>query len=254
MKRFLIGALCASWVVLGGCAGDSNLRGTPQPERASDINLDLAIEALRKGNLAQAKEKLERSLDQNSRNARAHATAGLLYERLADPDKADTHYSRAVALDPENSEYKNNYATYLCRRSRFDRGVRLALQAAQNPLYKTPEVALLNAGNCARNGGNAKEAEAHYRKALEVRPRFSEALLQMAMLTFEQQNYISARAFFERYMEVGRTTPETLWLGLRIERSLGNSAMAQHYARRLKSEYPNASETKELIESERNAG
>jgi len=62
------------------------------------------------------------------------------------------------------------------------------------------------------------------------------------------------RAFLERYMEVGRTNPETLWLGVRIERGLGNNAQAQHYAQRLKSEYPSAAQTKELLESERNPG
>ena len=43
-------------------------------------------------------------------------------------------------------------------------------------------------------------------------------------------------------------------LGVRIERGLGNKAQAQHYAQRLKTEYPQAAQTKELLESERNPG
>jgi len=53
---------------------------------------------------------------------------------------------------------------------------------------------------------------------------------------------------------VGRTSPASLWLGVRIERGLGNQAQAQHYAQRLKAEYPAAVQTKELLESERNPG
>ena len=87
-----------------------------------------------------------------------------------------------------------------------------------------------------------------------MRPRFGEALLQMADLEYQQTEYMSARAFLQRYMEVGRTSPATLWLGVRIERGLGNKAQAQHYAQRLKSEYPSAAQTKELLESERNPG
>jgi type IV pilus assembly protein PilF len=115
-------------------------------------------------------------------------------------------------------------------------------------------VAFLNAGNCALSGGNMKVAEEDFRHALAVRPKFSEALFQMADIEYRQTEYMSARAFLERYNEVGRTNPATLWLGVRIERGLGNKAQAQHYAQRLKSEYPSAAQTKELLESERNPG
>jgi type IV pilus assembly protein PilF len=244
---------CAS-LVLAACVSNESGRSKPQPERAAEINRELGIDYLRKGNLAGAKEKIERSLEQDSRNASTHSIAGMLYDQLGDEKKADSHYERAVSLDPQNADIRNNYAVFLCQRNKFARGEKQALEAAANPLYKTPEVALLNAGNCSRNAGDLKRAEEHYRRALQLRPRFAEALLQMADMEFQQAQYISARAFLQRYMEVGRTTPATLWLGHRIERSLGNTAEAQHYARRLKSEYPNAAQTKELLESERNPG
>lgn len=252
MRRITIILLATIAVGFAGCAANSESRGNP--ERASDINLDLAVDYLRKGNLAQAKEKLDRSLEQNPRNAGAHSIAGMLYTRLKDMDKADSHYQRAVSLAPDNAEYKNNYAVFLCQQNRFERGEKLALQAATNLLYKTRELAYLNAGTCARSRGDAASAEKHFREALKVRPRFGEALYQLAEIEFEQKNYLSARGFLERYMEVGRTTPATLWLGVRIERGLGNSAVAQHYANRLRAEYPNSNQAKELVDAERNPG
>ena len=251
--RCLVG-VCLAALALGGCTTSTSGGFKSEPERASQINLDLAVDYLRRGNLAAAKEKLDRALEQDSRNAAAHSIAGLLYERLGESNKADDHYQRAISLDPENAEYKNNYAVYLCQKNRFERGEKLALQAAANPLYKTREMAYLNAGTCARNGGDLVAAEKHFRQAIAVRPRFDEALLQLAELEYDQKNYMSARAFLERYMEVGRTTPASLWLGVRVERGLGNAAIAQHYAQRLKREYPNANQTKELVELERNPG
>jgi type IV pilus assembly protein PilF len=247
-------AAFASVCLLAACASNEPSFGTPQPERAAEINLDIGIDYLRKGNLAQAKEKIERSLEQDGRNARAHSVAAMLYDRLGDERKAEHHFERAIALDAENPEIRNNYAVYLCQKGKFARGEKAALEAAENRLYKTPEVALLNAGNCARASGDVKKAEEHYRRALQVRPRFAEALFQMAEMQFQQTQYISARAFLQRYMEVGRTSAATLWLGFRIEQSLGNGLEAQHYARRLKTEYPNAAQTKELLESERKPG
>ena len=255
MKRaatIVLGSLVAS-IFLGGCATSDNVT-TPKPERAAEINLELGVEHLRKGNLQQAKDKIDRALEQNPRYGRAHMVAGMLYNRLNDQGKADSHYQRAVSLEPKNPDFKNNYAVYLCQQKKYERGQKLALEAAADPLYTTPEVAYMNAGNCALSAGDMKGAEEHFRQALAKKPRFPEVLFQMADLEYRQTEYMSARAFLQRYLEVGRTNPATLWLGVRIERGLGNKEQAQHYAQRLKSEYPSAAQTKELLESERNPG
>lgn len=254
MKPTIIICLAALTISLAGCASSSGRSSGADLARASEINLNLAVEQLRKGNLALAKEKLDRALEQNPRNAAAHSTAGVLYERLGETNKADSHYQRAIALDPKNSEYKNNYAAYLCKRGAYERGEKLALQAAKDLLYRTREAAFFNAGTCARSRGDLTRAGALFRAALEVRPRFAAALLELAEIEYEQQNYLSARGFLERYMEVGRATPASLWLGVQIERALGNTAVEQHYANRLKTEYPYSNQARQLIESERNPG
>ena len=251
----VVSVLAVSLAGLAGCASSAKKPITkPEPERAAEINLEIGIDYLRKDNLKQAKEKIDRALDQNPRNAKVQMTAGMLYDRLGEDAKADGHFARAVALDPKNPDMLNNYGAYLCQKGRFERGEKLALDAAVNPLYSTPEAAYLNAANCARGAGDLKRAEDSLRKALAVKPKFTEALIQMADVAYMQTDYLSARAFLERYLAVGRSNPTSLWLGVRIERGLGNSAAAQNYAQRLKTEYPRAAQTRELLESERNPG
>ena len=237
------------WLLVG-CVSDQPSKET-QPDKASDINLRLGTDYLVKGNLTVAKEKIERSIEQNPRNANAHAIAGLLYDRLAEPAKAEGSFQKALSLDAKNPEIANNYAAFLCKNDKYARGEKYALQAAANPLYKTPELAYMNAGICQRQAGNLARAEEHYRRALGIRPRLPGALLEMAELELTQQNYLPARAFLERYLEISKTSATTLWLGVRIERGLGNKTGANNYAARLKNEYPTAVETKELLESER---
>lgn len=255
MRRTALFILAVS-AALAGCMTTTTGKqlGTPDNERAAEINLQIGTDYLRKNNLAQAKEKLDKAVEQNPRNSQAQITAGMLYERLGQSDKAEDYFARGLALDPKNPEVQNNYGAFLCQKGKYSRGEKLMIEAATNPLYRTPEVAYLNAANCARNGGDLKGAEANLRKALQVRPKFSEALFQMAELQYKQTDYLSARGFLERYTEVGRTTPASLWLGVRIEQGLGNAAAAKNYAERLKLEYPRAAQTKELIESERNPG
>ena len=50
--------------------------------------------------------------------------------------------------------------------------------AARNPLYKTPEIALINAGRCAGSLGENKQAEAFFKRALAVSPNNPEAALE----------------------------------------------------------------------------
>ncbi|HEY5758559.1 MAG TPA: type IV pilus biogenesis/stability protein PilW [Steroidobacter sp.] len=249
-------ALLVVTAALAGCvsSGGKTGLGTPDNERAAEINLQIGTDYLRKNNLNQAKEKIDKAIEQNPRNSQAQITAGMLYERLGQSDKAESHFSKGLALDPKNPEVQNNYGAFLCQRGKHERGAKLMIEAASNPLYRTPEVAYLNAANCARQGGDIKTAEANLRSALKVRPKFGEALFQMADLQYKQTDYLSARGFLERYIEVGRTNAASLWLGVRIERGLGNVAAAKNYGERLKLEYPRAAQTKELIESERNPG
>lgn len=253
-------ALLVVSAALAGCVSSTTTSssrkqlGTPDNARAAEINLEIGIDYLRKNNLVQAKEKIDRAIEQNPRNSKAQITAGMLYERLGESNKAESHFAKGLALDPKNPEVQNNYGAYLCQKGKYARGEKLMIDAATNPLYRTPEVAYLNAANCARNGGDLQRAEDNLRKALAVRPKFGEALFQMADLQYKQTDYLSARGFLERYMEVGRTSPASLWLGVRIEQGLGNAAAAKNYAERLKLEYPRAAQTKELIESERNPG
>ena len=246
-------ALAATVLLAAGCASPDQFQ-KPQPDRASDINLELGIDYLRKGNLSEAKEKIERSLSQNPRNAKAQATAGMLYSRLNEVDKADNHFDRAVALDGENPEILNSYAAFLCTNGRYEKGEKIALRAAVNQLYKTPEVAYMNAGNCALNGGKVKNAENNYRQALKVKPKFAAALFQMADLELSQSRFLSARAFLERYLAVARVSAPSLWLAVRIERGLGNTPAADDYARRLRNDYPTSGEARLLLENERKAG
>jgi len=234
-------------VAVSACSDSKTVKDQSQRGEAANMNMQLGIDYFRQGNLQQAKEKIDRALEQNPRNATANATAGLLYDRLGETDKAENYYSRAVSLEPKNPDLHNNFAVFLCRHNKYERGEKQALIAVTDPLYRTPEVAFLNAGFCARVAGDNKRAERYFRRALELQPRFPQALFEMADVEFRAQNYLPARAFLERYMAVQPPSPAALWLGIRIERALGNRAVAGDYALRLTNDFPTSDETKEFL-------
>lgn len=227
-------------LLLSGAAGADSLKA-PQlsaAEQAAQANVQLGVGYLRQNNLGVAQQVLERALAQNPKDPAVHTSLGLLYERLALPLQADKHYARAVKLAPRDPSVLNNYAVFLCRNGEAPRGERLFLQAAANPLYRTPEVALTNAAVCARSNARVPAAEQYLRKALNLRATFPDALYQMSEISLEQGKALAARAFVQRLLSVGPATPEALWLGVRVERVAGDQAAVTDYLRRLEREFP----------------
>lgn len=244
-------ALLLSSGLLVACLSSTPQLGSKDDEAAASYNLQLGIDYFQQGNLSQAKEKLDRSLEQNPKDAQAYVASGMLYDRLGEPRKADQYFSKALDLDPKNGDVSNTYAVFLCRKGDYAKGEQMAVQAALNPLYKTPEAAFFNAGNCATDAGHADKAEQYFRRALTLRPNFTPALLQLADLEFKAGNYLPSRGFLERFQQAAKPTSASLWLLVRVEYALGNKGLSADYARRLKEDFPTAAETKFLLEFEK---
>jgi type IV pilus assembly protein PilF len=238
-------------ILTAACVSSSPQLGDKDNEAAASYNLQLGIDYFRQGDLSQAKEKLDRSMLQNPKNPEVYVASGMLYDRLGQARKADQYFNKAVDMDPQNGNVVNSYAVFLCRKGDHAKGERLALQAATNPLYKSPEAAFYNAGNCALDAGHPADAEKYLRSALALRPNFAGALLQLADIEFKAGNYLPARGFLERFQQVAKPSAESLWLLVRVEYALGNAGLAVDYARRLKREFPTAAETKFLLEFEK---
>jgi type IV pilus assembly protein PilF len=260
MNRQLLVLTLVSLLLSAGCVSTTtDSKANPgdreeSPRDAAAYNADLAVAYLRQGNLAAAREKIDRALSQDGQNPKVRTTAGLIYDRLGEDKKAEGYFSSAVRLAPDDPEVLNNYGVYLCRKGQAREGARLFVKAAGNPLYRTPEVAYNNAGLCTKRAGMTAEAQQYFERALALKPKFADALMQLADLNFEQGKMSEAQALVQRYLGGLPATPQILWLGVRVERALGNRAAADAYAKRLKTEYPKTEQTKALLESERQSG
>lgn len=166
---------------LAACGQDKGFKKAP-PAVAASTNMQLAIEYLRLGEMIKSRDTIERALSQDPGNPDVQMTAGLVYERLNDMPKADRAYAAGYRLGKGDPNIQNNYAGYLCRTGKAIEGEKLFLQVAASPLYRTPEVALVNAGVCSRSTGDVLDAERYFNKALAIRPNLPEALLHSATL------------------------------------------------------------------------
>ncbi len=240
---------------LFGCATTDNIPKPASPskvDRLAELHTQLGWGYLREGRYEVAWKRLNKALEIEPNYSAAHNAMALLYERLDMPQKAEEHYLRAIATNPSDSASRNNFGRFLCDQGRPADAEAEFLEAVANPLYDSPEIAYTNAGLCLYAGGNPAKAEAYLRRALQINPNIPLALLRMASLTLDKGRPVSARDYLRRYLALERQTPESLWLGVQIERRGGDQNAAASYAMSLKNNFPDSNETRLLLESEPN--
>jgi type IV pilus assembly protein PilF len=239
-------------LMLTACAAQE--RKEAKQREAATYNVQLGVAYMNQGDLARAKEKLDRAYSQDPDNADVRSALAMLYVRMGEKDKADSEYRAALRLAPKDPNVINNYAVYLCQVGRTDDGVKRFLEAARNPLYPTPEVAYTNAGVCLRAAKRDEDARADFLRALQVKPNFAEAQFQLATLQFQLNELSAARAGIDAFLGTYEATPDLLFLGVRIARAQGDRLAAQRYARKLQLDFPDTPQAKALAGLDRNPG
>jgi type IV pilus assembly protein PilF len=212
----------------------------PDLEEAAKLNVSLGQAYLAKGQLELAMDKLKKAVELNPRSSDAHTLLGVLYEQINKDANAEQHYMTARKLTPEAGPSNNNLGRFLCARGRFADADKYFHVALADPFYKNPETALVNRAACAMRWGRKDIAEDSLRKALQLVPDNAVALLQMAQLSFDQGEFMRARAFLERHLSATPAAPDTLMLGFQIESRLGDRRAVDNYRRRLLAELPDS--------------
>ena len=237
--RFIAAALACA-LCLCGCITTSNDTGGESTSAAGAANLQLGAAYLQQGNLPVAKEKLERAAKQTPRDPVVHGMLAMLYHRLGEDQKAEKEYRTALDLAPNDPEQLNNYAVFLCNVGRVDDGVRRFQEAARNPLYRTPWAAYTNAGVCLRGAGRDAEAGPLFQRALQVRPDYAEAAVQLADLDLKEHRPADAYKRVTDFMKTNPPTADLLLFGWRAARELKDPVGAAQMAWRLQADFPDS--------------
>ncbi|WP_417499559.1 type IV pilus biogenesis/stability protein PilW [Methylophaga sp.] len=232
------------FVVLTACSSNGGTRSqyVAKDAKAADINMRLGLNYMQRGDYKIALEKLEKALKQNPNLPSAHNTIALLYQRLDENEKAEEHFEKAIQQEPDYSEAQNNYGVFLCQQGRYDEAEKRFLKAVENPLYSSAPLAYENAGLCTAKGGAIDRAEGYFRKALQMVPGLPKSLLQMADISYQQQNYLQARAYIQRFQQAANWTPQALLLGIRVETKLADKNAVSSYKLIMRSRFPDSDE------------
>jgi type IV pilus assembly protein PilF len=213
------------------------------------LNYQLGARYYRQGSYKLARDRLLLATEIDPDMAIAHTTLALTYEELEIPRLARESYEKALRVAPKDFSVQNIYAVFLCRQADYDGAQKYFDKSIAHPENDNSEVTMTNAGVCIQQKPDLDKAEEYFRMALDRKPDYGEALLQLCLLNYRGKEYLNARAFLQRYMYVGTSTASVLYLASKIEEFLGNDRGKTEFEDQLIREFPTSPEAKSVLGS-----
>ena len=249
-----LAAIFCGLLALAGCASDKSpsvetgtiVGEVDDPRNRARVHTELAGAYYARGGMAIALQELRTATSADSNYAPAHSMLGLVYMELKENQLAESSFERAISLSPNDPDINHNYGWFLCNSGREKESIKLFVQALRNPLYPTPWRSYSAAGVCSLKGGNPKDAEEFFQRALKLEPDDPSSLIRLGEIRYRQNNIDEARRLVSRYNKLISPTAESLWLALRIERRLGERVAEQALAIQLRRRFPSSAEYRAL--------
>jgi len=236
--------------ILCGCVtSTSDVPRFQEGDDAAEQNYQLGAQYFRNGSYELALDRLQRAIEFDSRMASAHSMLALTYVQLGNTRLATESFNRAVRLAPKDQDVRNAYAVFLCGQQEYDKARQQFDRAIKMRDNDHPEGMMSNAGVCMAQKPDLALAERYFRQAIERRPDYGEALIQLATLKFRTDDSLTARAFLQRYLSGNAATADALDLAIKIETELGDDRAATDYMNQLLRDFPDSPEARRTLTS-----
>ena len=243
MRRILFACV----LVLTGCVSQSQpglLSDDFDTEQAAKTRISLGLTYLKNGKYSQAKENLDTAIDFAPRLADAHYAMAYYYQQVEEDSRAREYYASALDLAPANADIANSYGAYLCEQGDFDTAFDYFDQAVSNQRYANTVLTYENMGLCAQKQGNHNQAIDYFRSALNHQPSRTRTMLLLTEEYIATGNWDEAQKRLDRYRRMGRVTPESIWLAVRIADGQNDLESRQQYGEMLRTLYPDSAQAK----------
>jgi len=235
-----------STTTTGNMTNDKGKKPEVDREKALQNRLQLALGYMGKGDNNRAREHLNKATEMNSRSPEVHDVWGLLYQRQGELKEAELHYKKALSYDPTFTRGRNNYGLFLLRSNRLEEAYQQFVIGSQDLGYPNRAELFYKLGFTAQKLNKAKEAEEAFTKAALLNPKMSIAYLELAEIDYKRGDYSRAQLFLNKYsVTKPNTSPRGLWLGIRLEHSLGNKDAEASQGMALRNLFPDSKENKE---------
>jgi type IV pilus assembly protein PilF len=246
---------CATTTTTSTASTGSTQTTVPEVATSSDVSevrkrarlrLELASGYLERGQASTALDEIKQALVLYPEYVDALTMRGLVYMQLSQAELAEDSFRRAVALDSGNGDALHNFAWFLCRSSRLEESFARFRQAIAVPGYPGVVASHLAYGVCLIRGNQLTAAQTSLYRAFELDPGNPATATNLAMVHFRQGDFERARFYARKVNNTELANPESLWLGIRIERKLASEQNLEQLASQLRRRYPESRESRLL--------
>ncbi len=233
-------AACTASPVQGPLSTDSR-------NAAARDYLALAKAWLDAGDFGVAERHLEHARSLGADSAESHHISALLAAASAEPERAENHYRRALALAPGGSAIRNNYGVLLFSQGRAGEAAGQFRAAAADPAYVGRAWALENLGRSRLLLGDWQGAREAFDAALEAHGELPVAALELALLHRRSGDLAAARRLFADYLAMMENQglepgPKALFAGAEFALQAGNCDQVEEFGSILGTLYPETAE------------
>src|SRR5687768_10833013 len=174
----------------------------------AEIHTELAAGYYERAQMNVALEELGIAEKLDPTYPRIYSLYGLVYAMLNDRPNAEQQFKRALELSPNDPDTRHNWGWYLCTHGRERESIAEFDVAIRNPLYRTPEIALVNAGKCSAAFGDTSAADQYFRRALQLRPNDTAAAYNLALLSYKAGRLPESRSLMKVVLQQNSPAPE----------------------------------------------
>ena len=202
---------------------------------------------MQQGSTENAKVPLRKALEIDSASADAHAALALVFQIEMEPKLADEHFRKAISQRRDDARLLNNYGSFLFEQKRYQEAMERYTQAAQDNLYPERSRVFENLGLTALQLQQREQAKAYFERSLRLNSRQPRALMEMALLSFDDKQYVPARGYYESYLLLAPHDARSLLLGVRLARVFEERDNAASLGLQLKRLYPGTPEYQQYL-------
>ncbi|HSG60270.1 MAG TPA: type IV pilus biogenesis/stability protein PilW [Pseudomonadales bacterium] len=246
-RRALLIAVAASIVA---CSGASNVKteSVTNPD-VLHKKVQLGKSYIQNGNFERARFHLRDALKLAPESAEVHDALALMFMATDEMALADDYFQKSLSREPNNSRYRNNYASFLMSQQRYSDAAQQFQRVVDDVLYENRTDAMVSLAVCKLEMHEESAAADLFSKVLRFNRLHPVALYYTSLMHYQAGSISMAYNYWQRLTMSSSESAASLLLGIKIAEAQGRDNDAASMAMRLSSLFGQSPEYREYQNS-----
>ena len=246
-------AIFALVLFLSACVTvtESRFSKKANSNKAAESYVALGVAYMTQGNMALARQKLDRALELEPENISAHSAMATYWLERGEEPLAVKEFKIALDLDDSHSPSNYHYGRYLMVYKQDKRACGYIAIAASDVNYSARSLANESLGKCWIINGQPSKAIDAYEKAWVLNSESVPACFNLASIYYKRHRFDLALRWFKRFESSlkasnSKHSAASLKMGWRLAKANRDKNAADNFAFKLKKRFPKSREYKRI--------